>query len=206
MIDFIQEVFQPINFPFTVALIAVMIYWCMAFVGVVGMDLFDLDFGAGVDADSFSIGGLVKAAANFMYLGEVPLALVGSFMVLFMWITTVSGNHYFNPEFGLWLSVMMFLPNMILSLLATKILLFPIAKLFSERERSPVRQELFGKIGMVTSSEVTPEFGIMEIQQDGPPLVLNIRTRSGVRLIQGTAVVIIGYNPQNDTFLVELSK
>jgi hypothetical protein len=46
----------------------------------------------------------------------------------------------------------------------------------------------------------------MEVEQQGPPLLLNIRSKPGASLAKGDAARIIGYNQQNDTFLVELTK
>jgi hypothetical protein len=65
---------------------------------------------------------------------------------------------------------------------------------------------MIGLVGIVKSSEVSAEFGQLEIQQKGPPLVLNVRTLQGTKLGHGDAAKIISFDNTNDTFQVELSK
>jgi hypothetical protein len=203
MIEFIQESFFTVNLPITLLLLLVIAYWLMAIIGLVGVDWFDLE--ADVDGDLHS-GAILKGFTNFFYLSDIPIAIVGSFFVLFLWIVTMLSNHYLNPQQSFWITGMWLIPNILLSLAATKLVSMPLVKIFENRDRPITRDEFFGKVGRITTSVVTAQAGQMEIEQKGPPILLNVRAKAGIKLVKGDLAKIIGYNEQNDTFLVELTK
>ena len=212
MIDFLNECILPVNLPVTVLLGLVLAYWMMVIVGVLGMDAVDLDLDGDFDIDGgidtdFDGGSLVGDFFRFMHMGDVPVMIVVSFFVVSMWMVTIITNHYWNPDFGWFITVIFIVPNLIVSLLATKIVVTPFATLFKhENDIELDRLEMIGRIGMVKTSEITNAFGQIEVTHDGPPVVLNARTNPKERLVQGDAAKIISYNATNDTYLVQLSK
>ena len=218
MIEFLTECCAPVNLPFSLLMAAVVAYWLMVIVGVLGLDALDFDVDAGVDLDAdidvdggidtdVDGGSLFGDFLQFMHLGDVPVVIVGSFFVFTMWVVMMVSNHYLNPEYS-WLMTGIFLiPNAIVSLLATKVVIMPFATLFKhERDPEQDRQEMIGQLGLVKTSEVTDQFGQVEVRQDGPPVVINARTLPGERLVQGDAARVVSYNQLPDTYLVELSK
>ncbi len=210
MSEFLQECFLTVNLPVTLLLLVVLSYWLLVIIGVIGLDIFDFDAdvtaGVDLDGDLHSEGTLGKLL-DFLYLGDVPVVIVGSFFVVFMWIITVCSNHYLNESHSVLVMGLWIIPNVILSLLATRVALMPFATMFKNYDKTEfTRHDLLGRIGMVKTAEVTSEYGQIEIQQDGPPLVLNVRTQPKTILCRGDAAKILGFNPDNDTFLVELSK
>jgi hypothetical protein len=204
MIEFLKECFFIVNLPATILLLLVLCYWLFSLVGFVGIDAFDFDVDVGGDA--MQPDSVLKGAAKFFYVGELPIAIVGSFFVLFWWIISMLSNHYLNPQQSVWVMAMWLVPNIFVSLVATKLISIPLAKIFENRDRNINRDELFGKFGRVTTLVVTPQTGQMEIEQGGPPVLLNVRSKAGTQLAKGDLAKIIGYNQQNDTFLVELTK
>ncbi len=211
MMDLIRECFLAVNLPVTVLLLLVLAYWAMMIVGVVGMDSFDFDLDTDVDLDSDFDGdldghGLIGDVLEFLFIGKVPVAIVGTFLVFFMWIFTVFMNHYFNENHSIIWAAIWFFPNLITSALGTRLASWPFASMLKNENKPFTREKMIGRVGIVKSSEVTAEFGQLEIQQKGPPLVLNVRTISGTRLGQGDAAKIVSFDNTNDTFLVELSK
>jgi hypothetical protein len=206
--EFLKECFLTVNLPVTVMLLTVLGYWLMVIVGVLGLDALDLDLDADADIDAdVDGGGWLGSALEFLYLGDVPVVIVGSFFVVFMWIATLLSNHYLNEQHSILMMALWFIPNVILSLLLTRVSMMPFATMFKNYDKTDfTRENMVGKIGIVKTSEVTCEFGQIEIQQAGPPMVINVRTEPGTRLRQGDAAKIVSFNNMNDTFLVELSK
>ncbi len=213
MTEFLQECFLTANLPATVLLLLVLGYWLMVIVGVLGMDAFDLDLDldgefdvdGGLDGDVH--GGPFSAFLEFMYLGDVPVVIVGSFFVVFMWIVTMVSNHYLNSDYSFLVMLMWIVPNIIISLLATKFAISPFSKMFQNYDNlDDTRENMIGQLGMVKTSHVTDKFGQLEITQDGPPLVINARTHPGTKLCKGDAARIVSYNSMDGTYLVELSK
>jgi hypothetical protein len=183
----------------------------------------DADFGVdahagGVDAaPATSFGGssttgnegFLRTVFEFFYLGEVPIVIIGTFFVLFFWIATFVTNHFFNldPQ-RLLVSLLWLTPNFVISLALTRVTMIPFAMVFKKPPPENIRrEEMYGIIGRVTTSEVTEKFGQMEIKQyNEPEMTINVRTRPGKKLGKGDAAKIISYDNSNGTFLVELTK
>ena len=177
-----------------------------------------VDVHTGVDAaPATSLAGGSSTTGNdsflrqvfeFFYLGEVPIVIVGTFFVLFFWIATFVSNHLYNMDQKLWISLSWLIPNFLISLILTRFSMIPFAIIFKKPPpENTTREEMYGLIGCVTTSEVTEKFGQIEIQQnDEPEMIINVRTRPGEKLARGDAAKIISYNNSNGTFLVELTK
>ncbi len=152
--------------------------------------------------------GFLRTVFEFFYLGEVPIVIIGTFFVLFFWIATFVTNHWYNPDQKLWISLAWLVPNILISLVLTRFTMIPFAIIFKKPPpENKTREEMYGLIGRVTTSEVTETFGQMELKQDDEPeMIINVRTRSGEKLAKGDAAKIISYNNSNGTFLVELTK
>ena len=238
MIEFLQECVNYVNLPATLVMIGVLLYWMMVMVGVFGMDAIDLDFDMdadvgldadiGVDADvgvdggidtapgtSFGGGssttgndGIFRQVFDFFYLGEVPIVIVGTFFALAFWVATIMTNHWYNQEQHLLPSLLWLIPNLIFSLVVTRIAMIPFIEIFKRPPpENKTREEMCGLIGRVTTSEVTEKFGQLEDKPDNEPeMILNVRTLPGERLGKGDTAKIISFNNDNGTFLVELTK
>lgn len=212
MIEFINECIQPVNLPVTILLGLVLMYWLMVIIGVFGMDVIDLDLDGDFDIEggidtNVDTGSVVGDFFRFMHMGDVPVMIVVSFFVVSMWIVTIITNHYFNTDFSWLITGFLIVPNLIVSLVATKIVVMPFATMFQhENDIELDRQDMIGRIGVVKTSEITHLFGQIEVAHDGPPVVLNARTGPDENLAQGDAAKIISYNAANDTYLVQLSK
>jgi hypothetical protein len=201
MINLIFEMFQPVNLVPTMLLLVVLAYWLLAIIGVLGGDLFDIDLDGSDAGDGWAAG------FKFLHLGDVPIMLVVSLFVLFFWATTIMSNHYFNPNLSGWVVVYFLIPNLIASLLVTKLILFPTVTIFKKLSpaQSHDKAHFVGRLAVVQTSEITDEFGQISIQQDGPPLVFNARSY-GHRPIKGEVVEITEYEPVKDLFVVRIPK
>jgi hypothetical protein len=207
MTEFFAEVIQPVNLPATILFGLVMLYWVMVIFGTVGLEMFDFDMD--LDADGVDIGGgggFLHGLLQFFHLGEVPVTIFGSIFAILYWAGTILGNHYWNSEWSIMVGVLVFVPCMVVSLLATKLIIMPVAPMF--RRSSEIDEDyksLVGQLAVVSTGEVTDAFGEVSIQQDGPPLVLNARCH-GARLQKGEVVELVSYDQNRNTWLVKLPK
>ena len=236
MIDFFRESVNYVNLPVTTLMIMTLLYWVMVMIGVFGFDSFDLDLDASPDVDldigaDFGIDantgldaapgtalgggssatgndGFFRTVFNFFYLGEVPIVIIGTFFVLFFWIATFLSNHFFNMNESFLRSMLWLSPNLVISLALTRISMIPFAIVFKRPPPENIRrEEMYGLIGLITTSEVTEQFGQMEIKLGNEPeMRINVRTKPGETLGKGDAAKIISFNNSNGTFLVELTK
>ncbi len=212
--EFLNELISLANMPVTILMGMVVLYWLMVILGVLGMDAIDLDLDLdadlGIDGD-FGIdgdaGGVFGEALAFMHLGDVPVMIVGSLVIFFMWLLTVASNFLVNTDHSVWLSVGLIIPNIVISLMVSKALIWPFLHMFkSDPSQVDTRENMIGVSGIVKTTEITETFGQVEIQIDGPAIVINARTIPGERLAKGDCAKIVAYNSANDTFTVSLSK
>ena len=212
MLEFLYLCFQPANLPFTVLLILVFAYWITVVTGVVGMDALDFDLGpeldvdADVDAAAGNGGSALGGILRFFHVGDVPLMIVFSFFVGSMWVTSLVGNFYipkwFNVEPGMLVAVVMFVPNVILSLLVVKVLTTPLSVLFRKFNAGlEPRTQIVGKTCVITTSEVTRKFGQADLYvDDGPAVRLNVRADPKEQLGKGDVALVVSHSPQGDTY------
>ena len=210
MIEFMQEAVSTVNLPFTVLVVLATLYWGMTIIGGFGFDAIEIDLDVDGDVDfdlDADTGGFFGEVLGFMYLGEVPLMVLLSLISYFLWLFNFMANHYLNPTGVIPIALALLLPNFLLSCLMTKAIIWPFLNVFqTDQSHVDNRENMLGVKGVVKTSEVSETFGQIEIQIDGPPVVVNARTRPGEILKHGDLAKIDSYNPLNDTYLVSLSK
>jgi hypothetical protein len=229
----VRFLFSDANLLPTCLMILVTIYWLLMIVGIVGVDLFDVDVDAdlGLDADfdvdldvdggATTAGGAqvsgstttgdqtpLRAIFEFLYISDIPVVIVASAFVFWFWLCIVFLNYFFNPELTIGWSVLMAFPSSLVAVFATRLTMMPVAMVFKKHPpEDNTRKHMVGRIGRVTSTEVTEKFGQLEVARPGETeLVLNVTCKPSDRLKKGDAAKIISYNTDDGTFLVELTK
>lgn len=195
------DAFSPVNLVPTLLLLVVLIYWSLVIVGVLSESIgdFDLDL---PDAEPGPLWGAVK----FLHLGDVPVMVVASLFVVFFWATSMISNYYFNPDLRVWVVLYCLIPNVLISLLITKAILFPLVPWLRRIVREDtIRTDYVGRQAVVHSLEINNEFGQIALEHDGPAIVLNARSFGAIPR-HGDVVDIVEYNAVNDTYVVRLSK
>ena len=92
----------------------------------------------------------------------------------------------------------------VVSLLITKVALWPTLGFFDSLDGNNAERpnRLLGLHGLVTSTVVDEKFGQVTIEQNGPPIVLNVYCGELDRFKKGDAVTIVEYNPAKNTYLI----
>ena len=224
MEPFLDAILSPINLPLTVVLGLAVAYWIIVIFSGLGFDALDIDLdpsqatdldldvdtshGAASGASGGGGGGatLGLSMLRFLNLGEVPLMLWLSVLLLIVW----AGNVALHPYLGDWaigLQLLLLLPLLVLGLLVTKLLTAPLAVLFRKMREEERRVNNFTVIGQrcrVTTRRVTHTFGRAEITAEGggAPIVLNVCTDNGDTLARGDEAVVVKHDPQRDLYLI----
>jgi hypothetical protein len=204
MIELFEAAFSNVNLAYTILLIVMLAYWGIVLLGVVDLDPFgfDLDGGAGTDAGA-DVGGDVGSGdvggsdgfswLNFFNVGEVPIMIYGSILIITMWIVSLQVNHWLDSYSPVaahrgWIAAALALPNLLFAAFLAKLLLTPVRRM---RHQRPQYTRLEGKTCLVTSLEVNETFGRCELPKVDGSLILNVRTRGGEVLQKGDAVEIL---------------
>jgi len=219
MFDFFYECFLPVNFVFTLLLMAVFAYWTLVVLGAIGLDTFDLDLdldaeadfdleaGGDLDADAgegFAATTPLRSVLRFFHLGEVPLMIVVSFFVVSLWAVTLLVNHFLNYGNIWWVAIVWLVPNVVLSLLIAKGVTMPFRRIFRYIDSGiEPRSSFVGKTCMIKSGLATPSYGQAELfRTDGVPLLFNVKTRPGIELVKGDIVRLVAHDSLSNTYTV----
>jgi hypothetical protein len=211
MSELLTESIKPVNLPFTILLGVMVLYWVFYLLGALGSDVLDfmgLDLDGDVDLDANgdlsaegSHGGLASFL-RFFHLGELPVVVIFSVLILCMWILSLLINRLLNTS-QLWVAAVLFVPILLAGLMITKALITPFVPWLKQVfDQTGDVIEVVGKTCVITSMEATAKYGQAEIKQQGAPLVLNVKTREGTTLRKGEEAIVYEYEKATNTYLV----
>jgi hypothetical protein len=144
---------------------------------------------------------------QFINVGEVPVMLVASVLILCLWIGSLISNFYFTGG-SLPLALAFLVPNSVLSLVITRYLTLPLRPLFRYLIKEHGEERIVvGQTCQIITSEATETFGQAQIDTSGAPLLINVRTIDGSALPKGaTAVVVRQDDARGIYFIADLPK
>ncbi len=213
MFEFIREAFSAHQLPATMVLGLVILYWLIVMIGGLDFDSSILDGGDLPDVHDVhhgpsALGGAWVAAGRLLGFAKVPVAVWGSFAVLFTWAAALLLNYYFNGEPGnrdFGRAALLFVPASIIGLVATKIVTLPVGKLFAAMADADTEGvEVIGKTGAVTTSTVDERYGQLQIATGGAPVLLNVRVSAGsAPLKKGDPARVLSASPDGSFYYVE---
>lgn len=200
MSDLLQQALFPVNLPLTILLAALAGYWLFVALGV-----FDPEGGGDLDAaegDVGADGGAWSAFLHFLNIGEVPLMIVLSVLVLCMWALSMMANFFLNDG-SILLGLAYLIPVFLVSAVVARYATMPFRKVLKLlNQEGPEHLPIIGRTCTVSTSAVTEKFGQAEVLTDGAPLLLQVRTQEGQKLARGESALIIGSDPAGGFFTV----
>lgn len=215
MIALFLEAIAPCNLPFTALLGMVIGYWLLVSLGALDFDLDIIDFDLGEVGDAgdlgdtpagpINTGGAWLTIGNFIGFGRVPLVVWGTFFVLFLWAGAMLLNHYFNPIKSMLMAGLLLMPNLIGSLIFTRIAVWPLGKVFAAMAEAQAEVEkVVGRDAVVVSVEVDETYGQIEISNAGAPVRVNARVKPGdAPISRGTGIRIEEAGPDSLYYYVK---
>lgn len=221
MTELVQEALGAHNMLVTLFLGLMVLYWLLVMVGALDFELDLFDFGDASPevpdmADSSTgplshAGGAWLTAGRFLGFSQVPIVVWGSFLVLFMWGISLVLNYRFNGVPGdrsVGTSLLLLLPNFVLSAVLTKIVTLPVGKLFAAMADADTEEEtVLGRVGSVVSMEADETYGQLQINISGAPLLINVRTQPGVIAIKkGESAKVISAGPDHQFYFIETAQ
>ena len=223
MLDFFYEVLRPVNLPFTALMAVVTLYWLLVLLGALDFDSepsldlhshdVDINGAAGAhDIDHAGAGGhdlgAFKSLLQFLNFGNVPSMIIVSVMVVCMWTVSLLSNRYFNSSTifdhgSALIALGLLVPNLIITALVTKAVTAPLKKLFAALNKEyEEHKPVVGRTCTILTSEVTDKFGQAQIDTNGAPLVINVRTYGEAAFAKGESALIIKEDKEHNLFTV----
>ncbi len=217
---------------FTIALGIILLYWVSVLVGALDIDLLgsghvdvDVDMsgaakglgelvqghagdaggdaasGGDADVDGSSGGGLWQGLG----LGQVPLTISVSVIVLLGWVGTLLVMNYALPATGFgWLRAILLPLMIIVALPLTALLIRPLAPIFRVNE-GKFNNDYVGHVCTITTGRVDETFGYAEIVDGGSVLQIPVRCDQPGKLARGDRALIIEFDAAHRTYVVEPS-
>jgi len=197
---------------FTFFLLISVLFWLVAVLGFVDIDILDFDSLGSDGASAVHQDGVLSSpdvlAGLLLRLGlqGVPLTIIVSFVSLFGWLLSYYVVHFFFdaiPEgmlnFIAGLAVL--LVALLVALICTAILIKPLRPLFKNSEQSTAKSML-GKTVLVRTSRVDLDFGEATLEDGGAGLVLKIRAATEQGFVKGDRVVLLEYVKEKNVYNV----
>lgn len=204
------EAMRPVNLPLTVLLAVVVGYWLLVAFGMFTLDLEGDAHVGGHSGDAHHDGdvdaGWFSHLLHFVNIGEVPVTIVGSVLVLCLWLGSMIANHFWTGG-SLLLGLAALVPNLLVSAVLTRFLTLPFKPLLRAMSREGDEHlAVVGRSCEITTSEANAQFGQARIETKGAPLLINVRVRNAAPLPRGaTCLVVEEDKPRGIYFVVPIT-
>lgn len=211
MQELLQAAFSSPNIVFTVLLLVVLLYWISVFMGLLDIGSFDVDLDvdldldvdidADVDADADVAAGGIGGILHFFNVGQVPFMVIITFLVLSMWTISILLNHYAGDG-SLGFAALMFIPNLAISLLVTKIITSPLVPIFKNLSVSDEPVDYIGQVCTLLLSTSPNELGQAEVSVSGSSLLVSVMA-DHEEIKKGEKALIVQENKEKSYFIVQ---
>jgi hypothetical protein len=214
MVEFITAAFAPVNIVFTVLLLLAGLYWITVILGVLDVDLFnielpdsgvdaDIDVDAGADMDAGGVG-FFHSFLHFFYVGEVPTMILVSILILSLWTFSMLGNYYLNPGGSMLVAIPIFLGNLLASAFIMKLFAMPLRRVYTMLNKDyNAPGDIIGRIGKVTTTHVAKDkMGQVEVSTKGAPIILNVLSQDDHEFARGDEAVVVSKDSERGTYLI----
>ena len=192
---------------FTVLLLISMVYWAGAVLGLIDIDIFNIDSELDLNADSSHTTPDVLAGllVKFKLVG-VPVVITLSLIFLFGWFICYFLAHFLLGGVEHWLLRFLFgLPLFAASLVAgawvTSFAMKPLRGVF-KRGAGTAHKHILGQRAIVRTSRVDEHFGEATLDDGGAGLILKIRSTGDDTFVKGDRVVIFERLNDNNVYRV----
>ncbi|MCW4355881.1 hypothetical protein ONR57_21485 [Hoyosella sp. YIM 151337] len=186
---------------FTFAFFVVVAYWLLVLVGGAGLDVLD------GDADTDAAPGWQQGLG----LGGVPVTIALSFFVIIAWLASIVGGVLLMDSavsgaglVAALIGVLVF--ALCIAMVGTRVLIAPLKRVFHQVPAQS-RADFVGKICVVRTSSVGPDFGQAEVTSpDGSSAIVQVRQTAEhaqeTPLRAGSSALIYDYDADGEFFWV----
>lgn len=195
---------------FTFFLAVTVLYWLVAVLGFIEIDILDFDLpeadGMAADTEGLSNPDVLAGLMLRFGLHGVPVTVIISFIALFGWFICYYIVHFlfvYVPDGVLrylaGLPVLLF--TLYVAVMITAVVIKPIRPLFKKAQQQTVKRVL-GQIAIIRSSRVDNTFGEAILEDGGAGLILQVRTAGDNCFRQGDRVVLLEYLKEMNVYRV----
>jgi len=165
---------------FSVLLIIVILFWLVTIVGLADMDMFEADVELETEANTANTAN-TSGIFNNLGLGEVPLTVSSSIIIMTAWLISIYSQAWFLTEFkshslyyvfGALIIIACSIIALPLSALITK----PLRRFFTSKQTAN-KHDFIGLECTIATSKVTQTFGQARVTLQGAEQLVEIRVQ-----------------------------
>lgn len=192
---------------FTVLLIICMLYWVVAVLGLVDLDVLDIDMDGDIDsADSIEAQNGIAGLLLKFGLGGVPLTITITLIALFGWLLSYYASFFIKPLVPTDLlrfvaSIGILIAVIYVAIMITAQVIKPIRAIYSKLNIDETKH-IIGQVVRVRSSVVNKDRGEATMNDGGAGLLLNVRATGSDEHHKGDEVVVIEQLSENNLYRV----
>lgn len=203
MADFLNIVSHFPTVVFTVLLGVVFLYWLLAILGAVDIDMLDVDMD--IDTDASGVGGLTGLLSTLGLSGP-PVTVILSVLIVSSWLLSYFATAYLLilvpwDMFREFIGAGMLVACFIVSIPITAQLIKPLSGLFKVHAAKSKRQ-FIGAVCKITTLEVTDTFGQAEIDDGEAGIIVAVRSNTPNVFKKGDKAVVTSYDQDKNTYEV----
>lgn len=191
---------------FFALLVFSMLYWILAALGMVDIDILDFDVAEPDAGDNLNNLDVMSGILLKLGLNGVPLTIVITLISLIGWVISFLLVYFIFP----WLpaGVVQFIAGIpvlfaavYFAALITAMIIKPLRPLFLTADQQ-IEKRLLGKIAIVRTGRVDQTFGEANLADGGAGLILKVRSYEDETFKKGDHVVLLEYIPSENTYKV----
>lgn len=211
MQEILEASMRHYTLPFTALLILAMIFWLLMIFGGGDIEMFDIDVDPSIDLDvdgetlvdgDVHTMGILKPIAQALHLGQIPIMIPLTVVILLTWLASIYGDQYFNPEHKKAIGFSLLVPYMVVSLFCSWLMGLPFRKFFKLLNHNPEdMQKIIGSICEVNFFD--KKTGSAMIFTNNAPMHILIYSDSDHSFQKGDKVEVKSLNNELNRYLIE---
>lgn len=166
----------------------------------------DSDATPGGDGIEAGHSGPMAAVLSALRLRQIPATVAFSVLVAFSWLVSVVAMQIAARGLpagpGTLLRIGILIGSPLLAILLSSTVCVPLSKAIAQR-KAPTKTGLIGMTCRVRTGKVTDRFGEATLEDGGAGLVVRVRVDGGAQLQRGDLALIVDFDKELDSFLVE---
>ena len=208
MTPFHQTVTSFPTIVFSVFLVVCILYWAVAALGLVDIDIIDFDMDGDIDIDdSIEFQGGIAGVLLKLGLNGVPFTIILTIISLVGWVIS-----YYCSLYGLKLlpnfwaiqitaKFLILVGTIIAAALITAQLIKPLRSFLKKMEVDETKH-ILGQVAIIRSAIADNNRGEATLNDGGAGLILNVRTTNNDSFSKGDEVVIIEHHTETNLYRV----
>lgn len=198
---------------FTVILFFFVLYWTLAVLGLVDIEILDFDVPDSMDigdigdvGDDFSNLNIMAGLMLKLGLNGVPVTIILTSIALLGWMISFTLVYFINPLIpGALLEFLAGIPILIgttyISAMLTAVFIRPLRPIFQATNQE-VQKTIVGQVAIVRTGRVDKAFGEATVEDGGAGLIVKVRSYKDETFKKGDRIVLLEYIAEQNIYKV----